>query len=126
MWFLRGQALLPSEHLVLSADNRSLVIHGLQRDDTGPYECEVWNWGSQARSEPLTLTISCESPKPDLVLFLSSFPPFWLLLLAICSTIIEYLLCARHVWARDKAKPPSLWGLRSRGGRQTIHGQHTK
>ncbi|XP_045670100.1 carcinoembryonic antigen-related cell adhesion molecule 20 isoform X1 [Ursus americanus] len=58
LWFLRGQALLPSEHLVLSADNRSLVIHGLQRDDTGPYECEVWNWGSQARSEPLTLTIS--------------------------------------------------------------------
>ncbi|GAB5581944.1 carcinoembryonic antigen-related cell adhesion molecule 20 [Prionailurus iriomotensis] len=37
LWLLRGQALLPSDHLVLSADNRSLVIHGLRRDDTGPY-----------------------------------------------------------------------------------------
>ncbi|KAF3814686.1 hypothetical protein GH733_016962, partial [Mirounga leonina] len=66
LWFLRGQALLPSKHLVLSADNRSLVIHGLQRDDTGPYECEVWNWGSQARSKPLTLTISYGPDRVDI------------------------------------------------------------
>uniref|UniRef100_A0A2R8M7M0 CEA cell adhesion molecule 20 n=1 Tax=Callithrix jacchus TaxID=9483 RepID=A0A2R8M7M0_CALJA len=58
-WFLSGQPLLPSEHLELSADNRTLTIHGLQRNDTGPYACEVWNWGSQARSEPLELTINC-------------------------------------------------------------------
>nr|XP_055165803.1 carcinoembryonic antigen-related cell adhesion molecule 20 isoform X3 [Nyctereutes procyonoides] len=58
LWFLRGQALLPNKHLVLSANNRSLVIHGLRRDDTGPYECEVWNWGSRARSKALRLTIS--------------------------------------------------------------------
>ncbi|XP_054106006.1 cell adhesion molecule CEACAM20 isoform X2 [Callithrix jacchus] len=57
-WFLSGQPLLPSEHLELSADNRTLTIHGLQRNDTGPYACEVWNWGSQARSEPLELTIN--------------------------------------------------------------------
>nr|XP_012418005.1 PREDICTED: carcinoembryonic antigen-related cell adhesion molecule 20 [Odobenus rosmarus divergens] len=66
LWFLRGQALLPSKHLVLSADNRSLVIYGLQRDDTGPYECEVWHWGSQARSEPLTLTISYGPDRVDI------------------------------------------------------------
>ncbi|XP_006732059.1 carcinoembryonic antigen-related cell adhesion molecule 20 [Leptonychotes weddellii] len=66
LWFLRGQALLPSKHLVLSADNRSLVIHGLQRDDTGPYECEVWNWGSQARSKPLRLTISYGPDRVDI------------------------------------------------------------
>ncbi|XP_055103347.1 carcinoembryonic antigen-related cell adhesion molecule 20 isoform X3 [Symphalangus syndactylus] len=58
-WFLSGQPLLPSEHLQLSADNRTLIIHGLQRNDTGPYACEVWNWGSRARSEPLELTINC-------------------------------------------------------------------
>uniref|UniRef100_A0A2K6G4K1 CEA cell adhesion molecule 20 n=1 Tax=Propithecus coquereli TaxID=379532 RepID=A0A2K6G4K1_PROCO len=58
-WFLRGQPLLPSEHLVLSPDNSTLVIHGLRRDDTGPYTCEVWNWGSRAQSEPLKLTINC-------------------------------------------------------------------
>uniref|UniRef100_A0A8C9AU09 CEA cell adhesion molecule 20 n=1 Tax=Prolemur simus TaxID=1328070 RepID=A0A8C9AU09_PROSS len=57
-WFLSGQPLLPSEHLTLSADNSSLFIHGLQWDDTGPYMCEVWNWGSQAQSDPLTLTIN--------------------------------------------------------------------
>ncbi|XP_045845242.1 carcinoembryonic antigen-related cell adhesion molecule 20 isoform X2 [Meles meles] len=66
LWFLRGQALLPSEHLVLSADNRSLVIHGLQRDDTGPYECEVWSRGSQARSKPLMLTISYGPDRVDI------------------------------------------------------------
>lgn len=59
-WFLRGQPLLPSPHLVLSADNRTLVIHGLRRDDVGPYECEVWNWGSGARSDSFRLNISCE------------------------------------------------------------------
>ncbi|XP_024093282.3 carcinoembryonic antigen-related cell adhesion molecule 20 isoform X1 [Pongo abelii] len=57
-WFVSGQPLLPSEHLQLSADNRTLIIHGLQRNDTGPYACEVWNWGSWARSEPLKLTIN--------------------------------------------------------------------
>ncbi|XP_045387811.1 carcinoembryonic antigen-related cell adhesion molecule 20 [Lemur catta] len=57
-WFLSGQPLLPSEHLTLSADNSSLFIHGLRRDDTGPYVCEVWNWGSRAQSDPLTLTIN--------------------------------------------------------------------
>ncbi|KAL2763116.1 carcinoembryonic antigen-related cell adhesion molecule 20 isoform 4S precursor, partial [Daubentonia madagascariensis] len=58
-WFLSDQPLLPSEHLALSADNRTLIIHGLRRDDTGPYMCEVWNWGSRAQSEPLRLTINC-------------------------------------------------------------------
>ncbi|XP_051017973.1 carcinoembryonic antigen-related cell adhesion molecule 20 [Acomys russatus] len=57
-WFLRGQPLRTSEHLTLSPQNRTLTIHGLQRDDTGPYECEVWNWGSRARSTPLRLTIN--------------------------------------------------------------------
>ncbi|XP_077836410.1 cell adhesion molecule CEACAM20 isoform X4 [Macaca mulatta] len=57
-WFVSGQPLLPSQHLQLSAGNRTLIIHGLQRNDTGPYACEVWNWGSWARSEPLELTIN--------------------------------------------------------------------
>lgn len=59
-WFLRGQSLWPSDRLTLSSQNRTLIIHGLQRDDTGPYECEVWNWGSHARSAPLRLAINCE------------------------------------------------------------------
>ncbi|XP_055267880.1 carcinoembryonic antigen-related cell adhesion molecule 20 isoform X2 [Moschus berezovskii] len=63
-WFLGDQLLLPSEHLV--PDNRTLVIHGLRRNDTGPYACEVWNWGSRARSEALKLNISYG---PDRVYF---------------------------------------------------------
>uniref|UniRef100_A0A4W2CJV8 Ig-like domain-containing protein n=1 Tax=Bos indicus x Bos taurus TaxID=30522 RepID=A0A4W2CJV8_BOBOX len=56
-WFLGDQLLQSSEHL--APNNRDLIIHGLRRNDTGPYACEVWNWGSQARSEPLKLNISC-------------------------------------------------------------------
>uniref|UniRef100_A0A4W2HZD5 CEA cell adhesion molecule 20 n=1 Tax=Bos indicus x Bos taurus TaxID=30522 RepID=A0A4W2HZD5_BOBOX len=55
-WFLGDQLLQSSEHL--APNNRDLIIHGLRRNDTGPYACEVWNWGSQARSEPLKLNIS--------------------------------------------------------------------
>ncbi|KAF6076930.1 CEA cell adhesion molecule 20 [Phyllostomus discolor] len=56
-WLLRGQPLLPSKHLVLSEDNRTLFIHPLWRNDTGPYECEVWHGGGWTRSDPLRLTI---------------------------------------------------------------------
>lgn len=65
-WFVGDQPLLPSEHLALSSDNKTLVIHGLRRDDTGPYKCEIWHRGSQARSDPLRLNISCESPESGL------------------------------------------------------------
>ncbi|XP_066229806.1 carcinoembryonic antigen-related cell adhesion molecule 20 [Saccopteryx leptura] len=65
-WLLRGQPLLPSKHLALSANNRTLVIHNLWRDDTGPYECEVRNWGSWARSKPLSLTISYGPDQVDI------------------------------------------------------------
>lgn len=59
-WFVNDQPLLPSQRLTLSDDNMTLVIHDLRRDDTGPYECEIWHWGSRARSDPLLLTINCE------------------------------------------------------------------
>ncbi|KAK7800967.1 hypothetical protein U0070_004649 [Myodes glareolus] len=65
-WFLRGQPLWPSDRLTLSSQNRTLIIHGLQRDDTGPYECEVWNWGSHARSAPLRLAINYGPDRVDI------------------------------------------------------------
>ncbi|KAM8788822.1 cell adhesion molecule CEACAM20 [Rhynchonycteris naso] len=65
-WLLRGQPLLPSKHLALSANNRTLVIHNLWREDTGPYECEVQNWGSWSRSKPLSLTISYGPDRVDI------------------------------------------------------------
>ena len=120
LWLLRGQALLPSDHLVLSADNRSLAIHGLRRDDTGPYECEVWNWGSRARSEPFRLAMSCESPGLALSSSLPpslppSPPPFPFFLLAIYSTTTEYLLCASPVSAPDRTQHQPWWGFYSSG-----------
>ncbi|CAO2626605.1 Carcinoembryonic antigen-related cell adhesion molecule 20 [Lemmus lemmus] len=67
-WFLRGQPLRPSDRLMLSSQNRTLVILGLQRDDTGPYECEVWNWGSRARSAPLRLAINYGPDRVDITI----------------------------------------------------------
>ncbi|KAM5209952.1 cell adhesion molecule CEACAM20 isoform 3-T3 [Hipposideros larvatus] len=65
-WLVRGQLLLSSKHMVLSADNKTLVIHGLWRNDTGPYECEVWNWDSWIRSEPVLLTINYGPDRVDI------------------------------------------------------------
>ncbi|XP_058136375.1 cell adhesion molecule CEACAM20 isoform X2 [Dasypus novemcinctus] len=65
-WFLSSQPLLPSERLELSANNRTLAIHGLRRDDTGPYECEVWNLGNRARSDPVRLNISYGPDQVDI------------------------------------------------------------
>ncbi|XP_054444425.1 carcinoembryonic antigen-related cell adhesion molecule 20 [Pteronotus mesoamericanus] len=56
-WLLGGKPLLPSKRLVLSADNRTLVMHHLWRNDTEPFECEVWHGGIWTRSDPLRLTI---------------------------------------------------------------------
>ncbi|XP_012924098.1 carcinoembryonic antigen-related cell adhesion molecule 20 isoform X3 [Heterocephalus glaber] len=65
-WFREGRALLPSERLVLSTDNRTLVIHSLQRDDTGPYQCEIWTWDREAWSDPLWLTINYGPDRVDI------------------------------------------------------------
>lgn len=94
-WFLGDQLLLPSEHLM--PINNTLVILGLRRNDTGPYACEVWNWGSRARSEALKLNISCES---SLAWTFSSFllsPLLKFLHPATHPIIIKHLLCDRHV-----------------------------
>lgn len=94
-WFLGDQLLLSSEHLV--PDNRALIIHGLRRNDTGPYACEVWNWGSQARSEPLKLNISCESSLAWIFFSFLLSPLLKFLLPATHPIIIKHLLCDRHV-----------------------------
>lgn len=116
-WLLRGQPLLPSKHLVLSADNRTLDINHLWRNDTGPYECEVWHGGSWTRSEPLRLTIHCESAPAWT--FSCSLPPLLVVLpLATQSMIARCLLCARHVWARTRQSPCP-------GGAHTVVGRQT-
>ncbi|KAM5236386.1 cell adhesion molecule CEACAM20 [Ctenodactylus gundi] len=65
-WFLRGQPILPSERLALLANNRTLVIRDLRRDDTGPYTCEIWNEGGRVRSDSLELTIYYGPDRADI------------------------------------------------------------
>ncbi|ELW71082.1 Carcinoembryonic antigen-related cell adhesion molecule 20 [Tupaia chinensis] len=65
-WFQSGQFIMPSGHLELLANNKTLGIHGLQRNDTGPYECQIWNRDSQARSDPLWLTINYGPDRVDI------------------------------------------------------------
>ncbi|XP_055002422.1 carcinoembryonic antigen-related cell adhesion molecule 20-like [Sorex araneus] len=56
-WLLEGQPLQPSERLVLSADKRTLSIYRLQRSDTGPYQCLVWDNFGEAQSNSVHLDI---------------------------------------------------------------------
>ncbi|CAK7301183.1 Carcinoembryonic antigen-related cell adhesion molecule 8 [Vulpes lagopus] len=48
---------LDSPRLELSLDNRTLTVHGVTRNDTGPYECETRNPVSADRSDPFTLNV---------------------------------------------------------------------
>lgn len=60
-WFFNGDALPVAVRLGLSPDGRMLTRHGIRREEAGAYQCEVWNPVSVSRSEPLNLTVYCES-----------------------------------------------------------------
>lgn len=62
-WFFNGDALPVAVRLGLSPDGRMLTRHGVRREEAGAYQCEVWNPVSVSRSEPLNLTVYCESSK---------------------------------------------------------------
>lgn len=60
-WFFNGNALPIAVRLGLSPDGRVLTRHGIRREEAGAYQCEVWNPVSVSRSEPVNLTVYCES-----------------------------------------------------------------
>lgn len=62
-WFFNGDALPVAVRLGMSPDGRMLTRHGVRREEAGAYQCEVWNPVSVSRSEPLNLTVYCESSK---------------------------------------------------------------
>lgn len=64
-WFLNGEALPIAIRLGLSPDGRVLTRHGIRREEAGAYQCEVWNPVSVSRSEPVDLTVYCESSWPQ-------------------------------------------------------------
>ncbi|XP_010360286.1 putative pregnancy-specific beta-1-glycoprotein 7 isoform X2 [Rhinopithecus roxellana] len=64
LWWIDGQSLPISRKLQLSENNRNLVIFGVTNDTAGPYECEMKNPVSARRSDPVTLNLLSELPKP--------------------------------------------------------------
>ncbi|XP_008054223.1 carcinoembryonic antigen-related cell adhesion molecule 16 [Carlito syrichta] len=63
-WFFNGETLPIAVRLGLSPDGRVLTRHGVRREEAGAYQCEVWNPVSVSRSEPINLTVYCESSRP--------------------------------------------------------------
>ncbi|XP_035959145.2 cell adhesion molecule CEACAM6-like isoform X1 [Halichoerus grypus] len=57
LWSVNRKSLRASTRLELSLDNRTLTIHGVTRNDTGTYECEIRNPGSTGHSDPFTLNV---------------------------------------------------------------------
>ncbi|XP_077919308.1 cell adhesion molecule CEACAM1-like isoform X2 [Halichoerus grypus] len=57
LWSVNNESLPASTTLELSLDNRTLTIHGVTRNDTGPYECETRNPVNAGRSDPFTLNV---------------------------------------------------------------------
>ncbi|XP_047692362.1 carcinoembryonic antigen-related cell adhesion molecule 20 isoform X2 [Prionailurus viverrinus] len=123
LWLLRGQALLPSDHLVLSADNRSLVIHGLRRDDTGPWQVLIiraLTWEHQGiygctASNPLTQLARSASVRVRVVGPQSSLSAgaiggiaVGILALIALSAGLGCFLCIRNArrFSREKAEGP--------------------
>uniref|UniRef100_A0A452QT83 Ig-like domain-containing protein n=1 Tax=Ursus americanus TaxID=9643 RepID=A0A452QT83_URSAM len=60
LWSVNRKSLPVSARLQLSLDNRTLTIHRVTRNDTGPYECGTQNPVSAGRSDPFTLNVLCE------------------------------------------------------------------
>ncbi|KAG8507030.1 Carcinoembryonic antigen-related cell adhesion molecule 1 [Galemys pyrenaicus] len=57
LWLFNNQRLQPTDRKTLSADNSSLTISPVRREDAGEYQCEVSNLVSVSRSDPLMLTV---------------------------------------------------------------------
>ncbi|XP_045387569.1 carcinoembryonic antigen-related cell adhesion molecule 5-like isoform X1 [Lemur catta] len=57
LWWINGQRIQDSDRVVMSLNNRTIILLNITRNDTGPYECENWNPGSGNRSDPVTLDV---------------------------------------------------------------------
>ncbi|XP_011817913.1 PREDICTED: putative pregnancy-specific beta-1-glycoprotein 7 [Colobus angolensis palliatus] len=64
LWWIKGQSLPISHKWQLSENNRTLTLFGVTKDTAGPYECEMKKPWSSSRSDPVTLNILSELPKP--------------------------------------------------------------
>ncbi|XP_032028683.1 carcinoembryonic antigen-related cell adhesion molecule 7 [Hylobates moloch] len=69
LWWVNNQSPLVSPRLLLSTDNRTVVLLSVTKNDMGSYECEIQNTVGASRSDPVTLNVRSESVQassPDL------------------------------------------------------------
>ncbi|XP_072872471.1 pregnancy-specific beta-1-glycoprotein 2-like [Chlorocebus sabaeus] len=87
LWWINGQSLPISLRLQLSENNRNLVLFGVTKYTTGPYECEMKSPVISSRSDPVTLNLIYDPHDPSIFspftnyrsgenLFLSCFADF--------------------------------------------------
>lgn len=63
-WISNNSSLALNERMKLSADNKSLTILVVQREDSGSYQCEVQYGFEGQSSDTVLLNVNCESPVP--------------------------------------------------------------
>ncbi|KAK1330158.1 hypothetical protein QTO34_010344 [Cnephaeus nilssonii] len=59
-WLFKNQSLLLTDRMKLSQGNSTLTINPVRREDTGGYQCEVFNPVSSGTSDPFTLDVQCQ------------------------------------------------------------------
>ncbi|XP_030652976.1 pregnancy-specific beta-1-glycoprotein 5-like isoform X4 [Nomascus leucogenys] len=57
VWLLNGQRLPVSPRVKRPIENRILILPSVTRNETGPYQCEIWDQYGGIRSYPVTLNV---------------------------------------------------------------------
>uniref|UniRef100_A0A2K5J3A9 Ig-like domain-containing protein n=1 Tax=Colobus angolensis palliatus TaxID=336983 RepID=A0A2K5J3A9_COLAP len=57
LWGVNGQSLPVSPRLKQPSKNRILILANVTRNDTGPYECEIWDQVSSICSDSVTMDV---------------------------------------------------------------------
>nr|XP_010584712.1 carcinoembryonic antigen-related cell adhesion molecule 1 isoform X6 [Loxodonta africana] len=75
LWLINNQSLPETDRLELSSDNRTLTVHSVTRNDTGPYECRTWNQVNARRSDPFILNVLYGPDTPTISPSYWYYPP---------------------------------------------------
>ncbi|XP_075849246.1 cell adhesion molecule CEACAM1 isoform X3 [Microcebus murinus] len=75
LWWIDGQRLQDSDRLVMSLDNRTLILLNITRNYTGSYQCENRNPVSGSRSDPVNLNVLYGPDVPTISPPDSYYPP---------------------------------------------------
>nr|KAF6285371.1 hypothetical protein mMyoMyo1_002605 [Myotis myotis] len=64
-WLFKNQILPHKHRMKLSQDNNILTIDPVRREDTGSFQCEVFNPISSSKSDPLKLDVQYDPTLPS-------------------------------------------------------------